>query len=124
MAKDCIWIITTTKKEKYNNVYTALTLLVEQFNVGNPKSEITGECEDDYVEVREGKGFLSPYIVRYCGRESPAPIITMSGSLYVRFHISGKNANKVKDIFTGFMATFKTDGMYRYLTRNRYTELV
>lgn len=108
---------------------TSLTLFFDNFNVGNGKSRTTGKCEDDYIEVREGKGFLSPYIVRYCGGESPSPVTTTSGSLYVRFHTSGKNkrnkdinkndakkllkatddVDKQVNLFTGFKANFKTD---------------
>lgn len=152
VKKDCIWIITTTKQQRQsdkNDVkdlrhqkrqrrrhgkMTSLTLFFDNFNVGNGKSRTTGKCEDDYIEVREGKGFLSPYIVRYCGGESPSPVTTTSGSLYVRFHTSGKNNKANKDInknndakklltattdvdkkidlFSGFKANFKTDSMY------------
>lgn len=143
VKRDCIWIITTTKQQKLdkndvkyprhqkhqrrrNGKMTSLTLFFDNFKVGNGKSRTTGKCEDDYVEVREGKGFLSPYIVRYCGGESPSPVTTTSGSLYIRFHTSGKNNNKVNkdakklltvatdvdktvDLFKGFKANFKTD---------------
>ena len=135
--RDCIWIITTTQQKQQQQIndprqqkqrrrhgkMTSLTLYFDNFNVGTGKSRKTGQCEDDYIEVREGKGFLSPYIVRYCGDESPSPVTTTSGSLYVRFHTSGNNTNnnakrllglndgdKNVALFTGFKANFKTDG--------------
>lgn len=113
--QDCIWIITTTQNNPRGEKYPSLTLLFDKFNVGTSKSKNHGVCKDDYIEVREGKGFLSPYIVRYCGDKTPMPITTMSGSLYVRFHVSGKNFNKslaTPNMFTGFKANFKTDSKF------------
>lgn len=110
--RDCMWIITTTQNKPRDSKHPSLTLLFDKFNVGTPKSKTSGLCEDDYIEVREGKGFLSPYIVRYCGDITPLPITTMSGSLYVRFHMSGKRENKSlasPGMLTGFKADFKTD---------------
>lgn len=115
--KDCIWIITRTKGAKEGKHYTSLSLIFNKFNVGSPVDEQTGLCEDDYVEIREGKGFLSPYIVRYCGNISPAPVTALSGSLYVRFHVSGKNANEAKSGLTGFAASFKTDVCSHRITK-------
>jgi len=114
VKRDCIWIVTTTQKKERHNKKTSLTLYFDKFNVGNEKSRLSGQCEDDYVEVREGKGYLSPYIVRYCGNTIPSPITTTSGSLYVRFHTSGKNKKKAEEVgslgmFAGFQADFKTD---------------
>ena len=105
--QDCLWVISTTRNKRYKNFYTSLTLLFDSFDVGT--SEYNHNCQDDYVEVREGKGYLSPYIVRYCGDRQPAPIITMSGSLYVRFHISGNLGNDALAQMKGFQAKFKTD---------------
>lgn len=141
VKRDCIWIITTPSSQKNNNKNlrshggkkTSLTLFFgDDFNVGSEKSRTTDQCEDDYIEIREGKGFLSPYIVRYCGNRSPSPVTTTSGSLYVRFHTSGKqkkqqsnNNNGAKRrlgsivddkessvAFTGFKANFKTDSKF------------
>ncbi|XP_066927328.1 bone morphogenetic protein 1 homolog [Clytia hemisphaerica] len=112
VKRDCIWIISTTQTKERNGKKTSLTLIFDQFHVGNEKNRKTGQCEDDYVEIREGKGFLSPYIVRYCGNTLPSPVTTTSGSLYVRLHTSGKNNNKkslTQQMFTGFQADFKTD---------------
>ena len=105
--RDCLWVVSTTRNKKYKNFFTSLTLSFDSFNVGSP--EYNHNCQDDYVEIREGKGYLSPYIVRYCGDRKPAPIITMSGSLYVRFHISGNLGNNVLAQRNGFQAKFKTD---------------
>ena len=105
--QDCLWVISTTRNKRYKNFYTSLTLLFDSFDVGT--SEYNHNCQDDYVEVREGKGYLSPYIVRYCGDRQPAPIITTSGSLYVRFHISGNLGNDALAQMKGFQAKFKTD---------------
>ncbi|XP_047128449.1 bone morphogenetic protein 1 homolog isoform X1 [Hydra vulgaris] len=105
MNKDCVWIITTAIKF---NSRSSLTVIFNDFSVGKPSHDQTGNCEDDYLEVREGKGFLSPFIVRYCGQRKPAPITTLAGSLYIRLHISGKNLKSYSENI-GFNVSFKTD---------------
>ena len=95
-------------------MHSSLTLIFNKFDVGKPSNDETGHCEDDYVEVREGKGFLSPFIVRYCGKRKPAPITTVAGSLYIRFHISGKNRKNPTDTLGGFNVSFKTDGKFDF----------
>ncbi|XP_041917184.1 inactive serine protease PAMR1 [Alosa sapidissima] len=63
--------------------------------------EFDHSCRYDYVEVRDGDRMDSPIIGRYCGSESPPPIISSGYSLHIRFVSDGYNN------FDGFFATFQ-----------------
>ncbi|XP_062405884.1 inactive serine protease PAMR1 [Sardina pilchardus] len=63
--------------------------------------EFDHNCRYDYVEVRDGDRMDSPLIGRYCGSESPPPIISSRNSLRIHFVSDGYNN------FDGFFATFQ-----------------
>lgn len=77
--------------ETYTNLRFArtLTLIFEDFEVGY-RDPNTGSCDGDYVEIREGKGFLSPFLARLCGHRPPDPITTFSESLYIKVHTANE----------------------------------
>ncbi|XP_065064826.1 tolloid-like protein 2 [Rhopilema esculentum] len=83
--KDCAWIISRDKNPKSTKITATFTLLFEEFNVGF-RTPTEGHCEGDYLEVREGKGFLSPFLTRLCGHGIPEPITTFSDSVYIKLH--------------------------------------
>ncbi|XP_032240944.2 tolloid-like protein 1 [Nematostella vectensis] len=80
-SRDLSWTI-LPRRMRSNDV---LALVFEFFLVGTAKPD--GECENgDYLEIREGKGELAPYLVKLCGARKPFVIAVPRDSLYVRLH--------------------------------------
>eukprot|EP00794_Sanderia_malayensis_P019060 gene19060-20974_t len=102
--KDCTWIVNGGKSRKTSIIKQTLTLQFKDFNVGE-RNPVTGDCDGDYIEIREGKGFLSPFLRQICGSNKPEPITTLSESLYVKLHAANGKANSPRR----FDAFFKTD---------------
>ena len=110
--KDCIWVLNIDKTHKTTAHSTkTITLSFEEFDVGL-KNPMTGNCEGDYLEIREGKGFLSPFLGRFCGYGTPHSITTFSESLYVRFHTTSQVLG-MEDRIPRFKLQYKTDGISR-----------
>ena len=106
--RDCTWVITANNTKHSSNASRSLTLSFEDFHVGQA-DKVSRSCDADYVEIREGKGFLSPFKVRLCGDKKPDPIITLQESLYVRLHSTAIPPVGLDNEFRRFKASFKTD---------------
>jgi hypothetical protein len=102
VSRDRVWIITNQKSNR-----SSLTLTFDDFSVGS--SDGTGICKNDYVDIRNGKGFLSQYLTQLCGNEKPDPVTVLSESVYIRLH-SQLFTHKSPGVKKGFLVRFKTDG--------------
>nr|XP_033495310.1 cubilin [Epinephelus lanceolatus] len=71
--RQCIYLIRLPAGEKVALNFTHMNL------------EIHSSCTFDYVEVRDGRTETDPLIGRYCGSVLPAPILSSSNFLWVRF---------------------------------------
>ncbi len=119
--RDCIWILNRKKSKKRSKFLRTLTLTFNAFDVGI-RNPITGECDGDYVEIREGKGFLSPFLTRLCGKNQPEPITTLSESFYVKFHTAVKPSGKEFSL-QRVRSFFKMDGKFRNCRIHLYKSL-
>jgi len=61
-----------------------LVLLIDELNVGLEDPD--GECRGDWLEVREGKGPISPYLAKICGSKSSSVLTVFHDSLHIRLH--------------------------------------
>lgn len=104
VSRDRIWIITIRHSNK-----TSLTLIFDDFSVGS--SDGSGTCKNDYLDIRNGKGFLSQYLIQLCGNKKPDPITVLGESIYIRLHSQLVTRNNY-NIKKGFAVRFKTDGMW------------
>ena len=102
VSRDRVWIITNTQSNS-----SSLTLTFDDFSVGS--NDGTGICKNDYLDIRNGKGFLSQYLTQLCGNEKPDPMTVLSESIYIRLH-SELLIHKSPEIKKGFSVRFKTDG--------------
>ncbi|XP_059183305.1 cubilin [Centropristis striata] len=71
--RQCIYLIRLPVGEKVSLNFTDM----------NVESHST--CTFDYVEVRDGRMETDPLIGKYCGSSLPAPILSSSNSLWIRF---------------------------------------
>ncbi|XP_032366699.1 cubilin [Etheostoma spectabile] len=71
--RQCIYLIRLPVGEKVALNFTHMNL------------EIHSSCTFDYVEVRDGGMETDPLIGRYCGSSLPAPILSSSNLLWIRF---------------------------------------
>ena len=85
-------------------------MIFEEFKVGHQDPN-TGHCDRDYVEIREGKGFLSPLLATLCGHGIPEPITTFSESLYIKVY-TAKEIAGLEERLPRFRINYKQDGMY------------
>jgi len=88
-SRDIAWTIIASE---YNNS-RMLVLLIDDFNVGVKDPD--GSCRGDWLEIREGKGPKSPYLIKYCGKVSS--VVTVFGDgLFLRLHSTNSTRNKTK----------------------------
>ncbi|XP_034025114.1 cubilin [Thalassophryne amazonica] len=73
---------------------------VVSLNFTHMNMESHSSCSFDYVEVRDGRSETDPLIGKYCGSTLPAPIVSSTESLWVRF----KSDSSVSR--TGFRAVY------------------
>lgn len=52
--------------------------------------ETSENCNNDYVEIRNGDAYYSPLIGKYCNNTSPGEIWSKSYALYVKFVSNSK----------------------------------
>ncbi|XP_037612385.1 cubilin [Sebastes umbrosus] len=71
--RQCIYLIRLPAGEKVALNFTHMSL------------ETHSSCTFDYVEVRDGRMETDPLIGRYCGSVLPAPILSSSNFLWIRF---------------------------------------
>ncbi|XP_047455679.1 cubilin [Mugil cephalus] len=71
--RQCIYLIRLPEGEKVSLNFTDMNL------------ENHGSCSFDYVEVRDGRTETDPLIGKYCGTTLPAPILSSSNRLWIRF---------------------------------------
>ncbi|KAM7390891.1 hypothetical protein PAMA_008881 [Pampus argenteus] len=71
--RQCIYLIRLPVGEKVALNFTNMNL------------ESHSTCMFDYVEVHDGRMETDPLIGRYCGSSLPAPILSSSNSLWIRF---------------------------------------
>ncbi|XP_076146859.1 cubilin [Alosa pseudoharengus] len=71
--RQCIYIIRMPPSETVALNFTHMNL------------ESHSTCTFDYVEVRDGTGETDPLIGKYCGSTLPAPITSITNSLWIRF---------------------------------------
>ncbi|KAG7219563.1 hypothetical protein INR49_018990 [Caranx melampygus] len=71
--RQCIYVIRLPAGEKVSLNFTHMSL------------ESHSMCSFDYVEVRDGRAETDPLIGRYCGTTLPAPIISSSNFVWIRF---------------------------------------
>ncbi|KAF6722152.1 Cubilin [Oryzias melastigma] len=86
--RQCIYLIQLPSNEKVALNFTDMDL------------ETHSDCSFDYVEVRDGNVEAAPLIGKYCGNSLPAPIVSSSNSLWIRF----KSDNAVSH--SGFRAVY------------------
>ena len=102
VSRDRVWIITNSQSNG-----SSLTLTFDDFSVGS--NDGTGICKNDYLDIRNGKGFLSQYLTQLCGNKKPDPITVLGESIYIRLH-SQLLIQKSSEIKRGFSVRFKADG--------------
>uniref|UniRef100_A0A3Q3MXM2 Cubilin n=1 Tax=Mastacembelus armatus TaxID=205130 RepID=A0A3Q3MXM2_9TELE len=71
--RQCIYLIRLPAGEQVALNFTHLDI------------ESHSSCTFDYVEVRDGRMETDPLIGKYCGSTLPAPILSSSNSLWIRF---------------------------------------
>ncbi|RVE59186.1 hypothetical protein OJAV_G00201620 [Oryzias javanicus] len=71
--RQCIYLIQLPSNEKVALNFTDMDL------------ETHSGCSLDYVEVRDGDVEAAPLIGKYCGNSLPAPIVSSSNALWIRF---------------------------------------
>ncbi|XP_015810319.3 cubilin [Nothobranchius furzeri] len=71
--RQCIYLIRLPLNEKVALNFTHMDL------------ENHGQCSFDYVEVRDGRMETDALIGKYCGSSLPAPIVSSSNFLWIRF---------------------------------------
>nr|XP_046226989.1 cubilin [Scatophagus argus] len=71
--RQCVYMIRLPVGEKVALNFTDMNL------------ESHSSCSFDYVEVRDGRTETDPLIGRYCGSSLPAPILSSSNFLWIRF---------------------------------------
>ncbi|XP_028288640.1 cubilin [Parambassis ranga] len=86
--RQCIYLIRLPVGERVALNFTHMSL------------ETSSTCTFDYVEVRDGGTETDPLIGKYCGNSLPAPIVSSSHFLWVRF----KSDNSVSQ--AGFRAIY------------------
>ena len=96
----------TSRSHRYAQT---LTLIFEEFKVGH-QDQNTGNCDRDYVEIREGKGFFSPFFATLCGHSIPEPITTLSESLYIKLYTANEITG-LEESLPNFRIRYKQDGM-------------
>ncbi|XP_056290732.1 cubilin [Pseudoliparis swirei] len=89
--RQCIYLIRLPAGERVSLNFTHMSL------------ETHGSCSFDYVEVRDGRLESDPLIGKYCGTTLPAPVVSSSNSLWVRF----KSDSSVSH--AGFRALYTVD---------------
>lgn len=86
----CEWRISTNPGE-------VIVLSVKKFDLRSSKN-----CENEYVEIRDGYGPKSSLIGIYCGGHKPPREITSTGNrLLVRMKMKGRSKRR------GFIFTYK-----------------
>uniref|UniRef100_A0A8C1I6Q0 Cubilin (intrinsic factor-cobalamin receptor) n=1 Tax=Cyprinus carpio TaxID=7962 RepID=A0A8C1I6Q0_CYPCA len=71
--RQCIYIIRMPRSEQVALNFTHMDL------------ETHSGCLFDYVEVRDGTGETDPLIGKYCGTTLPAPVLSTTNGLWIRF---------------------------------------
>ncbi|KAK7881367.1 hypothetical protein WMY93_029776 [Mugilogobius chulae] len=71
--RQCIYLIRLPQGEKVSLNFTHMNL------------ETHSSCTFDYVEVRDGRQETDPLIGRYCGSVIPAPLMSSSNFMWLRF---------------------------------------
>uniref|UniRef100_A0A8C4D9G2 Cubilin n=1 Tax=Dicentrarchus labrax TaxID=13489 RepID=A0A8C4D9G2_DICLA len=71
--RQCVYLVRLPVGEKVALNFTDMNL------------ESHSSCTFDYVEVRDGRTETDPLIGRYCGSTLPAPILSSSNFLWIRF---------------------------------------
>ncbi|XP_016093659.1 cubilin [Sinocyclocheilus grahami] len=71
--RQCIYIIRMPRSEQVALNFTHMDL------------ETHSGCLFDFVEVRDGTGETDPLIGKYCGSTLPAPILSTTNGLWIRF---------------------------------------
>ncbi|XP_074652971.1 cubilin-like [Tubulanus polymorphus] len=69
----CEWVITAPVGERVNITFVDVDI------------EGHADCIWDYIEVRDGELGSSPFVGRYCGNEEPAPFMSTSNNVLIRF---------------------------------------
>ncbi|CAD5223335.1 unnamed protein product [Bursaphelenchus okinawaensis] len=73
---DCQWTISAPPGHRIK-----FTVDPEQFMLEN----VADQCEDDYMEIRDGPSEAAPLIGRYCREDAPSSILSTDSHLFVRF---------------------------------------
>ena len=110
--KDCIWVINRNESISDVQFSQTLTLIFEEFQVGH-RDPNTDYCHQDYVVIREGKGFLSPFLTALCGHHLPEAITTFSDSLYVKLHTTSDVVG-LRESLPKFRIRYKQDRMIAF----------
>ncbi|XP_067648024.1 cubilin homolog [Eurosta solidaginis] len=71
---NCTWIISAPIGHK-------IELVIRNFSL----EAVSGNCNSDYLEIRNGDSMESPLIGKYCGRYIPARIPSFTNHLYLHF---------------------------------------
>uniref|UniRef100_A0A671XF34 Cubilin n=1 Tax=Sparus aurata TaxID=8175 RepID=A0A671XF34_SPAAU len=87
--RQCVYLVRLPAGERVALNFTHMNL------------ETHSNCSFDYVEVRDGRMETDPLIGRYCGSSLPAPILSSSNFLWIRFR-SDSSVSKA-----GFRAVYE-----------------
>ncbi|XP_021476232.2 cubilin [Oncorhynchus mykiss] len=87
--RQCVYVIRLPANEIVSLNFTHMDL------------ESHSGCVFDYVEVRDGSTETDPLIGKYCGNTIPAPILSSSNALWIRFKSDGSITR------AGFRATYE-----------------
>ncbi|XP_063676687.1 dorsal-ventral patterning tolloid-like protein 1 isoform X1 [Bolinopsis microptera] len=69
-------------------------------------------CSEDYVEIRDGPHQDSPLVTRLCGKSHSDAIISVYGTLFIRFRSDSAGSGR------GFLLEFETEDFDECVTNN------
>eukprot|EP00794_Sanderia_malayensis_P003246 gene3246-3727_t len=90
-SKDCEWKVQARSHYRLELSFTSFSL---------PAASSSG-CSD-YLQIRNGTDSTSPSLGKYCGTRLPAPVSSMSNSMYLKFHSDAST-----NLYHGFQASYK-----------------
>ncbi|XP_074596985.1 cubilin-like, partial [Brevipalpus obovatus] len=81
-------------------------------------SSITENCNDNFIEIRDGQEQESPLVGKYCGAKVPRPIISSGDSLWVfksrglafRMFVNSENSPSCNAIYEALSGSFISPG--------------
>ncbi|KZC14141.1 Cubilin [Dufourea novaeangliae] len=82
--EDCQWNVIASPGKNIKFTFNSIDVR----NATN-KTSSGDKCTGDYLEIRDGANPLSQLLGKYCGNQLPAPVLSSSNSLWIRFFSDG-----------------------------------